>query len=236
MKRILRRTGAILFFVVLAAIVGFVLYAESPMRAESAPLAAVTESYEQTDAGVVITPDDPDGTGLVFIAGARVDPLAYVAKLAPLADSGVTVVIVRPVLNFAILEYRPLDDFEVAGVDTWYVGGHSLGGVKACQYAADASNDVAGLILFGSYCASDISDTDLPVLTLSASNDGLSTPAKIEDAAGLLPSDAETVTLPGAVHAQFGDYGAQPGDGSPTATDDEVSAEITAAVLAFLKG
>jgi len=141
---------------------------------------------------------------------------------------------VRPILNFAIFEYRPLADLEVAGVDTWYVGGHSLGGVKACQYAADPANEVAGLVLFGSYCASDLSDTDLPVLTLAAENDGLSTPSTIADAAGLLPSGNTVVTIPGAVHAQFGDYGVQSGDGTPTATDAEVSRAITAALRDFL--
>ena len=236
-RRVLGRVGAVVFLLFIAAVVAFVLWAESPMRAEDGPLKAAQSDdafvYRETDEGVTLTPRDPDGTGLVFFSGARVEPAAYADKLSGLAEAGVTVVIVRPILNFAIFEYRPLSDFEVAGVDSWYVGGHSLGGVKACQYAADTGNDSAGLVLFGSYCASSIADTNLAVLTLAAENDGLSTPAKIEDAAGLLPADAELVTLPGAVHAQFGDYGVQPGDGTPTATDDEVSVEITSAVLAF---
>lgn len=232
-RRVLGRVGAVLFFILIATIVGFVLWAESPMRAEAGPLESAAP-YETTEQGIVMTPDNPNGTGLVFFSGARVEPAAYAAKLSGIVEAGVTVVIVRPILNFAIFEYRPLTDFEVPGVDTWYVGGHSLGGVKACQYAADPANDVAGLVLFGSYCASDISDTDLPVLTVSAENDGLSTPAKIADAAGLLPPGNTVVTIPGAVHAQFGDYGEQPGDGTPTASDAEVSTVITDALLKFL--
>ena len=238
MGRVLRRIAAILFFGVVAGVVAFVLWAESPMRAESGPLedagSSTAFSYEETPEGVLLMPTDPSGTGLVFISGARVEPAAYADKLSGLAAAGVTVVIVRPILNFAILEYRPLGDFEIPGVDAWYVGGHSLGGVKACQYAADPENDVAGLILFGSYCASDISDTDLPVLTIAAENDGLSTPEKIEDAAGLLPPDSKIVTLPGAVHAQFGDYGVQSGDGTPSATDAEVKQLLTSALLKFV--
>ena len=34
------------------------------------------------------------------------------------------------------------------------------------------------------------------------------------------------VQIPGASHASFGDYGPQPGDGTPTATDAEVEAVV----------
>ncbi len=236
--RIVRRILLAIAALVVLALVGFVIWAELPMRAELGPLAearaASTFSYSESGGNVVLTPDEPTGEGLVFIAGARVEPQAYADKLSGLAEDGVTVVIVAPVLNFAIFEFRSLDDFTglAPDVDEWFVGGHSLGGVRACQYAADG--EVAGLILFGSYCSADIADTGMPVLTLEASNDGLSTPAKIAAASDLLPADAELVTLPGAVHAQFGDYGVQPGDGEPTATDAEVRAEITAAVLEFV--
>lgn len=86
------------------------------------------------------------------------------------------------------------------------MGGHSLGGVRACQLAADAD----ALVLFGSYCATDLSKSDLAVLSLAGSEDGLSTPEKIDDARDQLPADAEMIEIEGASHASFGDYGAQP--------------------------
>ena len=221
---------------------GFLAWAASPMLAEPGPLAAaraddaftISESAE----GVVLSPSDPTGTGLVFLAGARVEPAAYVSKLSGLARAGVWVVIARPALNFAIFETRPLADFEALapGVSHWFVGGHSLGGVKACSYAAADPDAVAGLILFGSYCAADISDSGLAVLTIVGERDGLSTPAQVADASALLPADAGVVELPGASHAQFGDYGVQPGDGTPTASDDEVRDAITVVVSTFLDG
>lgn len=228
MKKVLRRILVGLAAVVIVAIVAFVIWAENPMRAEAAPLSGI--DYVDEPDGVVLTPADPNGTGLVFIAGARVEPQAYAAKLEPLAEAGITVVIARPILNFAIFEVRPLSTFEALAPDVtdWYVGGHSLGGVKACQYAADT----AGLILFGSYCANEI--TDLPVLSISASNDGLSTPTKIADAAHYLPADADFVELAGGNHAQFGDYGVQPGDGTSTITDQKFTEQLTAAVLEFV--
>jgi hypothetical protein len=241
-RRTVRRIGFIALAAFVAAIIGFVVWAELPMRADPAALSLVEAqtgfSVEDDGTTVVMTPDAPTGVGLVFISGARVDAPAYEYKLSGLAQAGVTVVIVRPVLNFAIFDQRPLTDFEAAapGVDHWYVGGHSLGGVKACMYAADGAADgtVEGLVFFGSYCANDISATGLPVLSLAGENDALSTPQKIEDAAPLLPATAEFVTIPGSNHAQFGNYGDQPGDGTSTATDADVRGTITDAVAAFV--
>lgn len=237
-RRGIRRAGIVALAAGVLAAVGFVIWAEHPMEAEAAPLAAVRAdasiTFRDTGAAVVLTPKRPTGTGLVLFAGARVDAAAYAWKLSGLADAGVAVVIVRPTLDFAIVETRPLADFEALDpqVRRWLVGGHSLGGVRACEYAEDAG--VGGLVLLGSYCANDLSGTDLPVLSIGGANDGLSTPAKIRAARHLLPASAELVEIPGSVHAQFGDYGVQPGDGTPTTTDGAVRTAITEDVLAFL--
>lgn len=181
-----------------------------------------------TDAAIVMEPTgNASATGLVFVPGAKVDPYAYMYKLSGIVEDGVTVVITKPTLNLAIADLRPLDTFtaEAPAVERWFVGGHSLGGVKACQYAEDG--DTAGVVLFGSYCSSDLSDSGLPVLSFVGENDGLSTPEKVEGAAGNLPEDAVTVDIPGANHADFGDYGIQPGDGESTADDSDVRQILT---------
>ena len=170
--------------------------------------------------------------GLVFIPGAKVDPWAYAAILQGLAEDGVTVVITRPWLNLAFFDPRGLDAFTSAapGIDVWSVGGHSLGGVRACQLASDAD----ALVLFASYCANDLSGSDLPVLSLAGSEDGLSTPQKIADARHELPTDAEMVEIDGASHASFGDYGPQDGDGTPTISSDDMHAQVTRLAGDFL--
>ncbi|WP_240632218.1 MULTISPECIES: alpha/beta hydrolase [unclassified Cryobacterium] len=195
------------------------------------PAVTVTD----TDVSVVIAPaEERSVAGLVFIPGAKVDPYAYLATLAPtVAETGMTVVITKPVLNLAFFDQRPLDTFTATAPDVaaWFVGGHSLGGVRACMYAED--NEVAGLVLFGSYCASAVDD-ELPVLSLSGSEDGLSTPAKIEDTADLLPADTTFVRIEGANHASFGAYGAQPGDGEATLTRAASERAITEALSSFI--
>jgi len=183
----------------------------------------------------VMTPTrEASGDGLVFIPGAKVDPYAYMNTLSGSVEQGLTVVITKPTLNLAFFDQRPLSTFtgDAPQVDKWFVGGHSLGGVRACQLADSA--DVAGLILFGSYCANDKSGSQLAVLSIAGSKDLLSTQAKIDDAAPLLPSSAEFVIIQGLNHAGFGDYGIQPGDGVATIGRDDARSQITAAIEGFL--
>ncbi|GAA2443365.1 alpha/beta hydrolase [Agromyces soli] len=248
MRRLLRILVSIVGVLALLAVL-FLAYAHTVMQGERpAALAAWQDdavTITSADAGIVIAPADPgtgpaSGQGLVFIPGAKVDPYAYLFKLSGVVEeTGLTVVITKPTLNLAFFDTRPLAAFTALApdVDAWWVGGHSLGGVRACQLAgdADASGDaeVLGVMLFGSYCANDLSGSELAALSVSGSNDGLSTPAKIEAASGLLPPGAEFVELEGVNHADFGDYGVQPGDGESTVDDAEVRREIAEAVAAF---
>ncbi|GAA1837378.1 alpha/beta hydrolase [Agromyces salentinus] len=220
-------------------VVGFLVWAKTVYQGERP---AALDAWRNTGVGIesfddsiVMTPlDGASDRGLVFIPGAKVDPYAYMAKLAgAVVETGTTVVITKPTLNLAFFDQRPLDTFTRHAPDAteWYVGGHSLGGVRACMMATE--EDVAGLVFFGSYCANDVSDSGLEALSISGGHDGLSTPAKIEDAAHLLPEDAVFVEIPGANHASFGNYGVQPGDGVATMPDDEVRDEITSALVDF---
>lgn len=226
--------------VVALIVVGFLAWASTPMMGDRA---AALEAWRNPavsihDAGdaVVLEPTgEASGTGLVFVPGALVDPYAYLYKLSGVVEeTGLTVVITKPTLNLAFFDQRPLSTYtaHAPDVDTWYVGGHSLGGVRACQLADDPA--VTGLILFGSYCANDLSGSDLRVLSVGGSRDGLSTPAKIAAARHLLPAQAELVEIDGMNHGQFGDYGPQSGDGVATIDDGTARERLTEALAGFL--
>ena len=238
LRRILAWVFGSIGALLVAAIVGIVVWSQvGVMAAEPEPLAAVRAdpaiAVTDDSAAIILSPADGAGeVGLVYIPGAKVDPWAYASKLSGLvADEGMTVVITKPWLNLAFFDLRSLDAFTALSPDTdrWIVGGHSLGGVRACQLATDAD----ALALFASYCASDIAESGLPVLSISGSEDGLSTPEKIADARPLLPADAEPIEITGAGHSSFGDYGLQDGDGTPTIPDAEMRDEITSLVGAF---
>jgi hypothetical protein len=202
------------------------------MRSDAA--VAVSESATT----IVLRPTgDPDGTGVLFQPGARVDARAYAAVLRPLAEAGHPVVIAKQPLGIAFLA---LGDAHPE-VTRWVVGGHSLGGTVAAIEADDTDDaptaPAAGLLLFASYPASDISSSlTAAVESVSGSRDGLATPANIEASRANLPADAGFTVIEGAAHAQFGDYGPQPGDGTPTISDDEARTEISQAAVGFVDG
>ena len=200
----------------------------------TAMLSTDTVEVEESPTAIVLSPTvTGTGVGLVFQPGARVDPRAYAAILRPLAEAGATVVIPKQPFGIAFLATGALAAAEDAHpeVAAWAVGGHSLGGTVAATYAEDAS----GLLLYASYPASDISGlADLDVLSISGTEDGLATPADIDASRSTLPPAAEFAAVEGAVHAFFGDYGPQPGDGTPTITQDEARTIISDLSVAFV--
>ena len=222
----------------LTVVFGFLIWANTPYRADRD---ATLEVFRNGDVsvtavgeGILMQPigdsiDLPaDPVGLIFIPGARVEPYAYLFQLSGVVEEhGITVLITKPTLNLAFFDTRGVDNFTTAApeIDRWFVGGHSLGGVRACLMTPDAT--LEGLVLFGSYCANDLSESALQVLSIAGENDLLSDLATIEGAAPLLPADAQFVVIDGANHAAFGDYGAQSGDGERTITSEQMRDELT---------
>jgi hypothetical protein len=205
---------------------------------ESTATVRVTETPTQ----VVLEPGlDPSTTGVVFQPGAKVEARAYAAILRPLVDAGFTVVIPKQPLGIGFLAMGAFESARDAfpGIERWVVAGHSLGGTVAAMDAEEHDSDgvapVAGLLLYASYPASDMSGTlTSDVLSVSGSEDGLATPADIEESRAMLPQDTAFAEIDGAVHAFFGDYGPQPGDGSPTITQDDARAQIGRASVEFV--
>ena len=165
---------------------------------------------------------------------------AYAAVLRPLAEAGHTVVIAKQPLAVAFLAGRAFDAAKeaVPTAGRWVVGGHSLGGVVASTDAAGAADDAdapaVGLLLYASYPAEDLSSLAPAVESVSASRDGLATPAKIEASRADLPPSTTYTVVGGAAHAFFGDYGPQPGDGTATITHDEARSRISEVSRTFV--
>ncbi|PPF81897.1 alpha/beta hydrolase [Subtercola sp. Z020] len=211
-------------------------------------------SVSETPTEIVLAPvGDPQATGVFFQPGARVDARAYAAVLRPLAEAGYLVVIPKQPLGIAFLATGAFagERASFPGVTQWIVGGHSLGGTVAAldarSYAVPVAEStsgpvgtgggepVVGLLLYASYPANDISSIDAPVLSVSGSLDGLATPDAIRASRADLPAGTTFDEIPGGVHAFFGDYGSQAGDGEPTIAHDDARAEISAATLTFVQ-
>ena len=176
-------------------------------------------------------------TGLVFFPGALVDPRAYVPLLERIAADGYTVDIVKPPFGIAFLAAGAPTGIIAShpSITRWVVGGHSLGGVAASSYAGAEHHGVDGLVLWASYPNGSLAgNTSLLVTSVSASRDGLATPAKIEATKGRLPPDTRFVVVEGAVHSDFGDYGSQRGDGTATIPKLEAQRQIEQATVDLL--
>ncbi len=235
----LRAAGAWVGRVAVLALVAMLVwlnpfaYQQGAVAAGSSPSASVIE--EPT--AIVMRPDGaPVSKGLVFYPGARVEARAYADILKPAVDAGVLVVILKTPLNLSLLDGNQARGVMEAHpeISTWTVGGHSLGGVSASSFAL-GNQDVDGLLLYASYPLDSMRDrAGLKVLSISGSEDGLSTPEKINASRELLPLDAAFVEVQGGNHAFFGDYGPQPGDGEPTVDRDVAQGQIAAATAAFL--
>ena len=174
-------------------------------------------------------------TGFIFAPGARVDARAYAHILQPLVAAGYLVAVLKEPFGFSLVD--PNHAATVIQVHPeiahWAVGGHSLGGVAASSFA-DKTPRVTGLVLYASYPAQRLSRTDLKVVSISGSADGLATPAKVEAAKPDLPASTTYVVVNGGVHSFFGDYGDQPGDGQPGTDRVAAQATISKATVALL--
>lgn len=154
--------------------------------------------------------------GLILYPGARIDPGSYAPAARDIAARGFLVVVVPMPLNIALLAPDSADEVVRVnrGIKAWVVGGHSLGGAMAARYAARRPAKVAGVVLWAAYPSSsaDLSDTTLTCASIYGTNDGLVDGARIEASRARLPQATRWVAIEGGNHAQFGDYGPQPGD------------------------
>ncbi len=209
------------------------------MRSDAA--VTVTESATRILLAPAAGAQPASPVGVFFQPGARVDARAYAAVLRPLAEAGHPVVIAKQPLGIAFLALSAFDGARSAQpeVQRWVVGGHSLGGTVAAIQADAADADrvapAVGLLLYASYPAGDVRGSlTTAVESVSGSNDGLATPAKIEASRVDLPADTTFTVIEGGTHAQFGSYGAQPGDGIPTISDEQARTLISEASLRFV--
>jgi len=240
-RRVLRAAVILLSFVSIAVVAWlkpFVAVEPALAAMNSDPTVTVAEYPTQ----IVMSPTrTPSTTEVFFQPGARVDARAYAAVLRPLAAAGHIVVIPKQPIGIAFLATTAFESAQAAHPDVtrWVVGGHSLGGTVAAIDADDHDHDatapVVGLLLYASYPATDMSSSlTAAVLSISGSEDGLATPAKIDASKPTLPPSSTFTVVDGAVHAYFGDYGPQPGDGTPTITHDAARTQISAASVAFV--
>ncbi len=189
----------------------FFLYVSDYYRADDvavAVLATDTRLRVEKDT-IILSPAAASDTALIFYPGAKVEYTAYLPILEKIKSAcGITCILVKMPFNMAIFNVKAANAVmaDHPEITNWYVGGHSMGGAMASDYASKNPDKVEGLILLGAYVYGSYPPEK--ALTVYGTFN-TSVEKKIDYTENI-------VVIQGGNHAQFGNYGKQRGD--PDAT------------------
>lgn len=232
--------GLVLLLVILAAF--FTWYVNDDYDASARALAALntTEQVEVIEGNPIqfLPQKEPEvNTGIIFYPGGKVEEEAYAPIMQALAEEGYAVFLADMPFGLAVFDINAAKEIiaDKPDITNWYIMGHSLGGSMAAIFAGNNHERLAGLILLAAYSTADLSQTNLPVLSIIASEDEVLDSAKVEENQSFLPDDTVEIIIEGGNHAQFGSYGPQDGDGEPFISEKEQQQVVIDAVKAFIE-
>ncbi len=238
--KIIKRTFFSLVFAIVVTAVGFVIWAETPLGPAPEALSALqSDSQVSVTNGEFITFQPANlkpSTGFIFYPGGRVDYRSYAAPLREIAAQGYLVVLLPVRLNLAFFDINAAEPVfaKYPAIKHWAVGGHSLGGVASALYAKDHLTQLDAIIFWASYPADDsLKNSNLKILSIYGTKD-MAGMEKFKETGALLPSSTKYVVMDGGNHAQFGDYGPQPGDNEATISRAGQQTLVVNAVVEFL--
>ena len=151
-------------------------------------------------------------TALIFYPGGKVEAEAYAILLKGIQDAGIRVFLVEMPFNLAVFDANAAEKIieDNPMIKHWYIGGHSLGGAMASQFAEKHADQLDGLILLAAYPLNDAMDK---VLLIAGSEDRVLDQTKLEG--------FDVNWIEGGNHANFAHYGVQKGDGEALIDKDE---------------
>ncbi|WP_051204659.1 alpha/beta hydrolase [Butyrivibrio sp. VCD2006] len=196
-------------------------------------------SYSDKNGMVFIPQKEEIKAVIVFYPGGKVEYTSYNGLMYELGARGYLCLVPKMPDNLALLNTSAVNSltsgyesfFEERGNMDWYLAGHSLGGVAAGLHISsnpipfnfkndqsddnEATSGYKGLILCASYPTTDLSDSDIRLLSIYGSCDKVLDLEKYEDSKKFWPKDSEERIIKGGNHSYFGSYGIQNGDGVP---------------------
>ena len=241
MKKTIQRVAVIAALMAAAALIGAFVFLATPatLMPEASAALRSSESVEFSEAGgwLTFTPLNAEPqAGVIFYPGGRVPPAAYAPAMRAIAEQGYLTVIVPMPLNLALLNVEGAAPVQAAypAIKRWAIGGHSLGGVAAVEYAAKNPGAVQGLYLWASYANSNVSGQPLAALSVYGALENTRADYISAQAQSRLPAGAVFVAIAGGNHEQFGYYTGQPGDAVPQTAREVQQAQVVEATLALL--
>ena len=210
---------AIILAAVLIILTACAVYLGDYYPADPETAALLEDAIISEDGNLVFQPEQA-AAGLIFYPGGKVDHRAYAPLMHELSSRGILCVLVEMPFRLAVLDVNAAKGIPEAfpQIDTWYIGGHSLGGSMAATHLSEHTDVFDALVLLGSYSTADLSETNLAVLSVYGSEDLVLNREKYNQYRENLPAGFREVIIDGGCHANFGMYGPQEGDGTPTIT------------------
>jgi len=226
-NRTLRFIPALVLIVILVLAGVAALYAGDYYHADEEAIMACQSSDTVTVTYVSggqydFVPENPQA-GIIFYPGGKVEYTAYAPLMQKLAEEDILCIVPKMPLNLAVLDVDAAEDImkQYPEITDWYIGGHSLGGSMAANYAADHADELEGLILLAAYSTVDLTGSGLEVFSVYGSEDKVLNMEKYEEYRSNLPEDVYELIIEGGNHAGFGSYGAQEGDGEAAISSSE---------------
>ncbi len=200
----MKKVFKILGLVISVIVVVFFIYVNIYYKADEEALSYLKQSNVSTKNDYIEIDVDSE-IGFIFYPGAKVEYSAYLPLMNTISKLNINVYIVDMPFNLSIFNQNAASAIMQAEdeIHTWYIGGHSLGGISASLFASE-NTEIEKLFLFASY-----NNTSYPLsqtLTIYGSEDLL--------VDGDIQYEKNVVVIEGGNHAQFGNYGIQRKDGS----------------------
>jgi hypothetical protein len=248
MHKTLRTALLILWALLLAGCIVFLAWALTPLGPAPEALAALESNAMVTvqDRGefIAFTPaGNIPVSGFILYPGGHIDYRSYAPVAQGIATRGYLVAVVKMPFSLAVFGVDRAGDVISAhpGIRYWVIGGHSLGGSAAASYAKAHPEKIGGVAFWASYPPSgdDLSATELKGLSTYGSDDGILDMGQYNATIPLLPPGTIRQVIEGGNHAQFGNYGLQPGDGTatiPTSDQQRQAADLTARLIRAVEG
>lgn len=233
LKRILQIAGVLIILYAVVNIVYLLTSYHADETAQKALLSDDAVEVTKTDYGWFMDgPSEKDA--LIFYPGARVEVASYAPILHDVAAAGMDVFLMDMPYDLALLVPDKADEvISLYSYENRYIGGHSLGGCVAADYASKHADEVEGVIFLASYPAKAMDDR-LKCISIYGSDDGVLNWSRMTKAGRYLPKNTEKYVIEGGNHGQFGNYGQQFGDKEATISDKEQQKQAAERIIEWV--
>lgn len=175
---------------------------------------------------------------LIFYPGAMVDPKAYVPLCRNIALNGTEVILIKMPWRLATNGYNKPKELHMLddAAKTYILAGHSQGAKMAAQFVYENPGLIDKLILIATTHPRDytLSDSQIAVMKIYGSRDGVADETSVENNKSNLPATTKFVRITGGNHSQFGYYGFQFGDNTATISRERQQEETAKIISNFI--